>query len=112
MDDGYGFQAYRSAVESPTVRSIWADVYRDRLWPGAEPPWTLATADDVRFATERTKPQASSRFVDLGCGTGCLSRHVVDGFGSLVLGLDANPLAVRLAQEHSQDRRYAGKLTF
>ena len=62
--------------------------------------------------TERTKPQASSRFVDLGCGTGCLSRHVVDCFGSLVLGLDANPLAVRLAQEHSQDRRYAGKLTF
>ena len=110
MDDAY--QAYRSAVVSPTLRSIWADVYRERLWEGAIPPWTMATIDDVRFVVGRLKPQATSRIVDLGCGSGCLGRHVVDAFGSQVVGIDSNPLAVRFAHESSQDRRYTGKVVF
>ena len=109
MDDAY--QAYRSAVVSPTLRSIWSDVYRERLWERAVPPWTIATVDDVAFVVDRLKPQPLSRIVDLGCGSGCLGRHVVDAFGSEVVGIDASPLAVRFAQESSQGR-YSGKVTF
>ena len=42
MDDD-AYQAYRSVVESPTLRSIWANVYGSRLWSDIDPPWTLAT---------------------------------------------------------------------
>jgi SAM-dependent methyltransferase len=86
-------------------------VYRGRLWERAVPPWTIATIDDVGFVVDRLKPQPLSRFVDLGCGSGCLGRHVVDAFGSQVVGVDANPLAVRFAQESSRDS-YSGKVVF
>src|SRR5215468_12368434 len=74
MDEAY--QAYRSAAESPTIRSIWKAVYRDRLWEGGAPPLTMATNEDVQFVTDRLDPRATSCLVDLGCGSGCLSRHL------------------------------------
>lgn len=110
MDEAY--QAYRSAAESPTIRLIWTAVYRDRLWESGAPPLTMATSDDVQFLTDRLAPKESSRLVDLGCGSGPLSRHLAGVFGSDVVGVDANPLAVRLAQEGSRDQPYSSKLTF
>jgi len=110
MDEAY--QAYRSAAESPTIRSIWKAVYRDRLWEGGAPPLTMATNEDVQFVTDRLDPRATSCLVDLGCGSGCLSRHLARVFGSEVVGVDANPLAVRLAKDRSQDQPFSSKLTF
>src|SRR5512143_1220422 len=110
--DTDAYQAYRSVAESSTLRSIWAEVYRDRLWEGASPPATMATIDDVQFVTKWLEPQQASRLVDLGCGCGCLARHLAGVFGSHVVSIDANPLAVRLAQEYSRDQRHAGKLVF
>lgn len=110
IDEAY--QAYRSAAESPTLRSIWADVYRERLWEGAEPPATMATIDDVRFVTDNLNPQQASRLVELGCGSGALCRHMAGKFGAHVTGVDLNPLAIRLAQERSQKQPYSSKLVF
>ena len=45
-------QAFRSAIESPTLRSIWAVVYGDFFGSDLEPPWTLSTIDDLRFRTD------------------------------------------------------------
>ena len=110
MDEAY--RAYRSAAESPTIRSIWTAVYRDRLWEGGGPPLTLATNDDVQFLTDRLDPKETSRMVDLGCGFGPLSRHLASIFGTDVVGIDANPLAIRLARECSRDQPYSSNLTF
>jgi 2-polyprenyl-3-methyl-5-hydroxy-6-metoxy-1,4-benzoquinol methylase len=106
------YRAHRSTIESAAIRSVWSSVSGDRFWDGCAPPRTLATIDDVRFVSQRLRPQAASRFVDLGCGSGCLGRHLADAFGAYVLGMDANALMVRLAQEHSRDGRYAGNLEF
>ena len=110
MDEA--FLAYRSMVESPTLRSIWVDVYRDRLWEEAAPPATMATIDDIRFVTDHVNPQKTSRIVELGCGSGCLSRYLARVFGSDVVGLDIDPLAVRLAQEQTTNQPYSSKLVF
>ena len=51
MDED-AYQAYRSVIVSPTLRSVWAEVYGDRFWPDLDPPWTQATIEDVRFVAE------------------------------------------------------------
>lgn len=111
MDED-AYQAYRSVVESPALRSIWKTVYGARFWTGVDPPWTLATVDDVQFATERLSPQKTCRLVDLGCGSGALARHLARDFGALIEGLDANPNAIRLAQERNGDRYLSSRISF
>jgi ubiquinone/menaquinone biosynthesis C-methylase UbiE len=110
VDEAY--ESYCARAKSLTFRSIWADVYGNRFWEGCAPPWTLATIDDIRFVVDKLDPQGSSRFLDLGCGSGCLGRHLADRFGSHTVGVDVSPVAVRFAQEHSRGRHHAGKLTF
>ncbi|NJO23791.1 MAG: class I SAM-dependent methyltransferase, partial [Sphingomonadales bacterium] len=98
MDED-AYQAYRSVIVSPTLRSIWAEVYGDRFWPDLDPPWTQATIEDVRFVADRLGVDGTSRLVDLGCGSGCFLRFAARDLGRHIIGIDANPMAVRLAQE-------------
>lgn len=103
MDEN-AYQAYRSVIVSPTLRSIWAEVYGGRFWPDLDPPWTQATIEDVRFVTDRLGAHgAGSRIVDLGCGSGCFLRFAARDLGQRVVGIDANPMAIRLAQELCAD---------
>jgi ubiquinone/menaquinone biosynthesis C-methylase UbiE len=111
MDED-AYQAYRSVVESPTLRSIWASVYGSRFWSDIDPPWTLATLDDVHFVAERLCPKQISRLVDLGCGSGALVRRLARDFGAQVEGLDANPNAIRLARERSGDTTASSRTAF
>ena len=98
MDEDF-YQAYRSVIVSPTLRSIWAEVYGDRFWPDLDPPWTQATIEDVRFVADRLGAHSGSRFVDLGCGSGCFLRFAARNSGQCIVGIDANPMAIRAAQE-------------
>lgn len=98
MDED-AYQAYRSVIVSPTLRSIWAEVYGDRFWPDLDPPWTQATIEDVRFVADRLRAGEASRLVDLGCGSGCFMRFAARDLGRYIVGIDANPMAIRLAQE-------------
>ena len=109
MSEG-DYNAYRSVVESPTLRSIWAEVYGDRFWTDVDPPWTQATVDDVHFVTARLSPAKSSRLVDLGCGSGTLARHWARNFAAQIEGLDANPNAIRLAQERTDDSELSNRI--
>jgi 2-polyprenyl-3-methyl-5-hydroxy-6-metoxy-1,4-benzoquinol methylase len=111
MDED-AYQAYRSVVESPTLRSIWESVYGSRFWSGIDPPWTLATLDDVHFVAEQLCSKQISRLVDLGCGSGALVRCLARDFGAQVEGLDANPNAIRLARERSGDTTVSSKTAF
>ena len=111
MDDD-AYQAYRSVVESPTLRSIWASVYGNQLWSDADPPWTLAPFDDVHFVAARLCTKQRSRLVDFGCGSGALVRFLARNFGAQVEGLDANPNAIRLAGERSLDTTVSNKTAF
>jgi len=95
------YQAYRSVVESPTLRSIWANVYGNLFWSDVDPPWTLATLNDVHFVAARLCTKQRSRFVDFGCGSGSLVRFLARKFAARVEGLDVNPYAIRLARERS-----------
>lgn len=108
--DAEAYKSFRSAVESPTLRAVWAKAYADRLWADGEPPWTMATIDDVKFVSQRLS--AARRIVDLGCGSGALARHLVRETGAHVLGLDMNPMAVRLAQEHSAGPQYSASAQY
>ena len=92
MDED-AYQAYRSVVESPTLRSIWGSVYGSRLWNGIDPPWTLATLDDVHFVAERLCSKQISRLADFGCGSGALVRCLARDFGAQVEGLTPLPLS-------------------
>ena len=93
------YKAYRSVIVSPTLRSIWAQVYGERFWPDLDPPWTQATIEDVRFVAGRLSADKTSRLVDLGCGSGCFLRFAARDRGQRIVGIDANPMAIRLAQE-------------
>jgi 2-polyprenyl-3-methyl-5-hydroxy-6-metoxy-1,4-benzoquinol methylase len=111
MDED-AYQAYRSVVESLTLRSIWASVYGNRFWSDVDPPWTLATLDDVHFVAECLCPKQISRLVDFGCGSGALVRFLARDFGAQVEGLDTNPNAIRLARERSGDTTVSSKTAF
>ena len=110
MDED-GYKAYRSVVESSALRSIWAEVYGDRFWTDVDPPWTLATVDDVHFVTACLSPTQSCRLVDLGCGSGALARHWARDFAAQVEGFDANPYAIRLAQERTDASGLANRIS-
>src|SRR5216684_503659 len=42
---------------------------------------------------------AETKLADLGCGGGCVGRYFASGFGADVEGIDADPLAIRMAEE-------------
>ena len=111
MDED-AYQAYRSVVESPTLRSIWASVYGNQFWRDVDPPWTLATLDDVHFVAERLCTKQTSRLVDFGCGSGALVRFLARNFAAQVEGLDVNPNAIRLARERSDDPTFSNRVAF
>jgi ubiquinone/menaquinone biosynthesis C-methylase UbiE len=98
MDED-AYRAYRSVIVSPTLRSIWVEAYGDSFWPDLDPPWTQATIEDVRFVANRLGAHGASRFVDLGCGSGCFLRFAARDLGRRIVGIDANPMAIRVAQE-------------
>jgi 2-polyprenyl-3-methyl-5-hydroxy-6-metoxy-1,4-benzoquinol methylase len=98
MDED-AYQAYRSVIISPTLRSIWAEAYGDRFWSELDPPWTQATNDDVRFVMDYLRPTVGSKLVDLGCGSGCFLRQAARDRSQHIVGIDANPMAIRLAKE-------------
>ena len=98
MDED-AYLAYRSVIMSPTLQSVWAEVYGDRFWPDLDPPWTQATIDDVRFVADQLRANATSQLVDLGCGSGCFMRLAARDLGRHIVGIDANPMAIRLAKE-------------
>ena len=102
MDED-AYQAYRSVIVSPTLRSIWAEVYGNSFWPDLDPPWTQATIEDVRFVADRLGAGGSGRLVDLGCGSGCFMRFAARDLGRHIVGIDANAMAIRLAQERCAD---------
>jgi ubiquinone/menaquinone biosynthesis C-methylase UbiE len=98
MDED-AYRAYRSVIMSPTLHSIWAEVYGDRFWSDLDPPWTQATIEHVRFVAARLGAGEASRLVDLGCGSGCFMRFAARDLSRHIVGIDANPMAIRLAQE-------------
>lgn len=93
------YQTYRSIFGSKTVRSAWAKSYGDQFWEAAEPPLSQATTDDIKFLTEKLHPDSETKLADLGCGGGCLGRYLANEFGADVDGIDADPLAIRMAEE-------------
>lgn len=109
--DATAYRAYCSVIESPTLRVIWARAYGQRFWDEVEPPWTLATIDDVQFVVHALHGQ-SARLVDLGCGSGCLTRRLVRALRAQVVGIDMNPMAARAAQDRSVGPEYADKVEF
>ena len=93
------YRAFRSLFASKTVRSAWAKSYGEQFWEASEPPQSQATVDDIKFITQRLHPSAETKLADLGCGGGCVGRYFACGFGADVEGIDADPLAIRMAEE-------------
>jgi 2-polyprenyl-3-methyl-5-hydroxy-6-metoxy-1,4-benzoquinol methylase len=97
MDEPY--RAFRSLFASEAVRSAWAKSYGDLFWEASEPPQSQVTVDDIEFVTQRLCPSPETKLADLGCGGGCVGRYFASNFGAAVEGIDADPLAVRMAED-------------
>jgi len=93
------YRAFRSLFASKTVRSAWAKSYGKQFWEASEPSQSQATVDDIKFITQRLHPSAETKLADLGRGGGCVGRYFASGFGADVEGIDADPLAIRMAEE-------------
>ncbi len=93
------YRAFRSLFASKTVRSAWAKSYGEQFWEASEPSQSQATVDDIKFITQRLHPSAETKLADLGRGGGCVGRYFASGFGADVEGIDADPLAIRMAEE-------------
>jgi SAM-dependent methyltransferase len=93
------YRAFRSLFASETVRSAWAKSYGEYFWEASEPPQSQATVDDIKFVAQRLCPSSETKLADLGCGGGCVGRYFASSFGAVVEGIDADPLAVRMAEE-------------
>jgi SAM-dependent methyltransferase len=103
---------YRRTIENVTLRSIWMQAYGDRCWLGGEPPWTMATADDIEFALTRLPSGLESSIADIGCGSGCFARFAAKASGTRVVGIDANPAAIGLANALEAEQGGGQMLSF
>jgi len=93
------YRIFRSAFASKSIRSAWAKSYGDQFWEASDPPLSQATIDDIKCLTQRLAPGTETKLADLGCGSGCVGRYLAKEFSTHVEGIDANPLATRLAEE-------------
>ena len=112
MDQDDPYRVFRSAFESKAVRSAWIKSYGDQFWEASEPPLSQATIDDIKFLTERLRPGSETKLADFGCGSGCVGRYLAKEFDTSVEGIDANPLAIRLADELTVSFGTAQRLRF
>ena len=106
------YRVFRSQFASKTVRSAWAKSYGDQFWEESDPPLSQATIDDIKFLTQRLRPGSETKLVDLGCGIGCVGRYLAKQFDADVEGIDANPLAIRMADELAVTSGTAQRLRF
>ncbi|NOT42812.1 MAG: class I SAM-dependent methyltransferase [Alphaproteobacteria bacterium] len=106
------YLSYRSAITSPTVRAVWMKAYGAQFWDDAEPPWSMATKDDVSFVADVLNPKPSSVIADLGCGAGGFGRHIVRATEARVASIDANPIAVRCARERAAEAGLQDRISF
>jgi SAM-dependent methyltransferase len=112
VDSDYPYRIFRSAFASKTVRSAWVKSYGDQFWEASDPPLSQATLDDIKFLTERLRPDSETKLADLGCGSGCVGRYLAKEFDTDVEGIDANPLAIRMADELKVTSGTAQRLRF
>jgi len=112
MDPDDPYRVFRSAFESNAVRSAWIKSYGDQFWEASDPPLSQATIDDIKFLTERLRPGSETKLADFGCGSGCVGRYLAKEFDTSVEGIDANPLAIRLADELAVTSGTARRLRF
>ena len=106
------YRVFRSQFASKTVRSAWAKSYGDQFWEESDPPLSQATIDDIKFLTQQLRPGSETKLVDLGCGIGCVGRYLAKEFDTDVEGIDANPLAIRMADELAVASGMAQRLRF
>jgi 16S rRNA (guanine1207-N2)-methyltransferase len=70
-------------------------VYQIQSAPGVFSPRGLD--EGTRLMLGQIQPQAGARFLDLGCGTGVVSRIASDAWGCEVTAVDVSARALRLA---------------
>ena len=68
--------------------------------------------DDIKFLTQRLRPGSETKLADLGCGSGCVGRYLAKEFDTEVEGIDASPLAIRMADELAVTSGTAQRLRF
>jgi SAM-dependent methyltransferase len=110
--DSDPYRAFRSQFASKAIRAAWAKSYRDQFWEASDPPLSQATVDDIRFLTQRLHPGSATKLVDLGCGIGGVARYLAKEFDTDVDGIDADPLAIRMADELAVTSGTAQRLRF
>ena len=76
--------------------------------------WALGSSVDQTLDTIRTLPLFSdnTKFLDLGCGKGALSVQIAAKFGFAVVGIDAMPAFIKVAQKKASEYEVADLCTF
>lgn len=86
------------------LRNTLKDLDKINRWLGGN----KITIDGLKEILERKKPQGKIKIVDTGCGSGNVLREIAifgrkKGLSFELIGIDANPHAVKIAQEWSVD---------
>jgi len=68
--------------------------------------------DATRALLEMCGPDATSRVLDVGCGSGNTACTIADDYGSHVYGIDISEVMIAKAQERARRQGLSGKLEF
>ena len=101
-----GYDAFYRDFDSPLMRRIRAEAYGEDI---GQHSWV--TADELRSDLERLSLDASSRFIDLGCGPAGPLTYALAAIGCHGTGVDASATALGAGRTRAEALGVAGLIT-
>ncbi|WP_424493627.1 methyltransferase domain-containing protein [Salinimicrobium sp. GXAS 041] len=91
-------------LKGPELAKTLKDLDKVNKWLGGN----KITIEGIKKIISQTKPQAPVKIVDVGCGNGTILREIANygrknNLNLELLGIDANPYAIEIAEDLSQD---------
>lgn len=106
LQRGYNEIFYKFA-KSPTWQKVCQQVFDQCLGQ-----YSFTPASQINFLAEKLNITSQSHVLDLGCGVGGLSCYLAKVSGCQVKGVDASPMAIKIANEQAMLQGLAERVSF